>query len=91
MILFQNALACRFMKDCENSSLANIQSINLSFFRNISPCESGNRVKISIRPANDSVIRGSVSTLAEPVSKNLPGRLFESTSNFIAGSRSGTN
>src|SRR5271163_945687 len=57
----------------------------------ISARDSGKRVTISMRPARLSEIFGSVRILAEPVSRNLPGRRSLSMDCLMARSSSGAN
>ena len=57
--------------------------------RSISLAANGYNSNDSTRPANDSMIRGIVKMLADPVSKNLPGRRSASTDCLIGNRSSG--
>ena len=55
----------------------------------ISPCENGQSVSTSMRPARDSDNFGRSITFAEPVSKNLPGFPFPVNGRFDGGKEFG--
>ena len=54
------------------------------------PCENGQSVSSSMRPASDSDNFGRSITFAEPVSKNRPGSRFRSMATLMTGKSSGT-
>ncbi|CFR73974.1 Uncharacterised protein [Mycobacterium tuberculosis] len=56
-----------------------------------SPCENGQSSMISTRPTSASAMSGAESSLAEPVSRNLPGLRSRSTSALIARNSPGSS